>query len=168
VVLHVGANDPRRRWPPDRFGAVGDELAAAGASVAVSAGPDEAALADEVVRLMRSDARSVAGQLGLGGLLGLLAGAGLLVANDTGPLHLARAVRTPTVGIYWCGNLATFGPVTHATNRVAVSWQVHCRICGALATPPAPRCPHDVSFVTAVTTAEVLDLALDLLEHPIS
>ena len=47
----------------------------------------------------------MAGRLDLGTLAALLARRSVLLANDSGPRHLAQALGTPTVGLYWAGNL---------------------------------------------------------------
>ncbi len=109
VALHPGAMDPRRRWPPTLFAAVGDALAAMGATVVVTGTPDERDTIAATIGAMQTPAHNLCGKLSLGGLAALLARCRLVIANDTGPLHLALAVGTPTVGIYWCGNLITSG-----------------------------------------------------------
>lgn len=100
AVLHPGAGDPRRRWPPEKFAGVGDALAHAGARVAVIGLPAEAQLVRRVLQAMRAPALDLAGRLSLPALVGLLAQAAVVVSNDSGPLHLAHAVGTATVGIY--------------------------------------------------------------------
>src|SRR5262249_36503308 len=105
VVLHPGASDTRRRWPAGRFAEGGDALAAAGAEVLVTGTASERPLVDEVVAAMRAPARALVGELSICGLAGLFAGCAVVVANDTGPLHLAAAVGAGTVGVYWVGNV---------------------------------------------------------------
>ncbi|MBD0291825.1 MAG: glycosyltransferase family 9 protein, partial [Thermoleophilia bacterium] len=172
AALHPGAADPRRRWPVERFAAVGDELAAAGARVVVTGSREDAPLVHGVVDAMSADALPLAGRLTLGGLAGLLARCSVVVSNDTGPRHLAEAVDAPTVGIYWCGNLVNAGPVTRARHRPAISWRIHCPVCGVDCTRdtwPArtggTTCRHRASFVADVEVAEVAAPALELLER---
>jgi ADP-heptose:LPS heptosyltransferase len=161
VVFHPGANDPRRRWPPERFAAVGDALAELGLGGVVSGSPAERQLAAAVAGAMRAPSLDLAGSTSLRGLAGLLAEAALVVSNDSGPVHLAGALGRPTVGIYWCGNLINGGPLTRARHRPLISWQVHCPVCGTPST--AARCEHDDSFVTDVAVEEVIDAAIGLL-----
>ncbi|HET7095591.1 MAG TPA: glycosyltransferase family 9 protein, partial [Thermomicrobiales bacterium] len=54
VALHPGATDPRRRWPPAKFAAVGDRLAASGARVVVTGTSEERPLVDAVRAAMRT------------------------------------------------------------------------------------------------------------------
>ncbi len=161
AVLHPGASDPRRRWPGERFAAVGDTLAKAGCQVVIAGIPEEQGAVDAVVQNMSEPVQNLSGRLSLHGLTGLLARAALLVANDSGPRHLAEAVGTPTVGIFWCGNLFTAGPAFRARHRPHLSWRIECPVCGqnTLHNP----CQHRASFVDEVTVEEVTESAMDLL-----
>src|SRR5690606_41400340 len=97
----------------------------------VGTGPrDERDAVDRAVAAMRRPARAVVDELGAGGLAALYAACDLVIANDAGPRHLAAAVGTPTVGIYWCGNLINAGPLTRARHRPLLSWTLACPACG--------------------------------------
>jgi ADP-heptose:LPS heptosyltransferase len=172
VVLHPGATDARRRWPARRFAAVGDALAAAGAQVLITGTGAEAELVARVGGAMRRSARPLVDALSLGGLAALYARCAVVVANDTGPVHLAEAVGAPTVGLYWVGNLINGAPVDRGRHRPMVSWTIHCPECGLDCTRdlyPArgggSGCPHSVSFVADIPAVEVADAALDLLQE---
>lgn len=162
VALHPGATDSRRRWPVERFAAVGDALAQAGAEVVVTGSAGEKALTRSVVEHMKADAVDLAGRLTLGGLAALYAECGVVVANDTGPLHLAAAVGAPTVGIFWVGNLINGAAMERTRHRALPSWTVNCPVCGQDATR-TPRCPHDPPFVTDVPVEEAVQASLELL-----
>jgi ADP-heptose:LPS heptosyltransferase len=163
VVLHPGANDPRRRWPVERLAVVGSELARKGARLAVVGTAAEQPLVDRLLDGLDGDAADLAGQLGLGGLAGLLEQATLLVGNDSGPRHLAAAVGTATVAIHWGVSLGTYGPLYRARHRTPTSWRLHCPVCGANGLREDCRPSHQASFVADVTVEEVLAEALDLL-----
>jgi ADP-heptose:LPS heptosyltransferase len=169
VALHPGALDARRRWPAERFAAVGDALGDAGARIVITGSSDEIGIGEEVASQMRHPARSLCGRLSLSGLTGVLERCALVVANDTGPRHLAEAVGTATVSVYWCGNLVNVGPLARRRHRAHVSWRMACPVCGAAALGevyPArdggSGCAHRESFVTDVPVAEVLPDALDV------
>lgn len=101
IGVFPGGNASSRRWDPDRFRELVQRLADDGHRVIVFGGPAE-----------RDLTREVAGDRGLdmGGLTDLpLLAAGLadcrvLVTNDSGPMHLAAAVGTPTVSLWGAGN----------------------------------------------------------------
>jgi ADP-heptose:LPS heptosyltransferase len=163
AVLQPGSTDPRRCWPLERFAALGDRLAQAGMRVAVNGSAGEAALVEAVAGSMREPALALAGQLGLGGLCGLLERAALVVSNDTGPLHLALALGVPSVGIFWLTNLIEGMPLRQSGLRAALSLQTRCPVCGQ--DNIATRCPHDASFVAEVSVEQVERLAWSLLHQ---
>ena len=160
VAIHPGATDPRRHWSAARFAAVGDALAAGGARVVLIGDAGERELTATVGRLMATPPADLAGRLSLGGLLGLLARCRLAIGNDSGPLHLAAAVGTATIGVYWGRNLLHYGPLGRARHRPLASWRGNCPLCGA---GMDAGCGHQVSWVDDVPMDAVLDAALALL-----
>jgi heptosyltransferase-1 len=98
VLLSPGAGWGAKRWPADRYGAVAAELHAQGCMVLVNAGPQEQEIAAEVVRASGGVAR--APEFTLERLISLIRRVSLVIAGDTGPLHLACALGKPVVGIY--------------------------------------------------------------------
>lgn len=110
---------------------------------------------------MRGDGVDLCDRLSLGGLAALMERAGVVVSNDSGPLHLAFAVGARTVGVYWCFNLFTSSPLTRVRHRPFTSWEVNCPVCGASCV--AGTCGHARSLVSSVPVAAVRDAALELL-----
>ena len=160
VALHPGAGDSRRRWPPEKFAAVGDAVAMSGARVAVVGVEEDRALISNLVDTMEHEAFDLCGRLSLGGLAGLLGRCAVVVSNDSGPLHLAGAAGTATVGIYWGPNFITAGPPNRARHRPALSWRSNCPVCSA--TLFDHDCGHAVSVVADVPVDEVTGYALEL------
>lgn len=174
VAIHPGATDPRRRWPADRFAAVARKAADDGFRVVVVGDHTEKELAETVVEAAVGHAKadskgasnrapqvaSLAGQLGLGELAALLAACCAVVANDSGPRHLAQALGTPTVGIFWAGNAINAAPLGRTLHRIHLGWATHCPVCGIDITQvgwTAPRCRHDESTVEAVAPDAVYE-----------
>lgn len=162
AIIHPGATDPRRRWSPENFSAVGNAVARAGAHVAVIGTGDERSLVQRIVQHMNGAALDLCDQLTLGGLAALLARSQVVVSNDSGPLHLAGAVGAKTVGIFWCGNLINGGPVSRARHHPVISWQLDCPLCRR--NTLFDDCGHKVSFVDSIKVADVATAALDLLQ----
>ena len=169
AVLHPGASDPRRRWPAERFAEVATRLAADGMSVVLVGDGADASVADAVAHEASDGAGdavlSLAGRLTLSELAGVLSISDVFVGNDSGPRHLAHAVGTPTVGVFWVGNLVNGGPLTRGRHRVQLSWTTRCPVCDRDVTQvgwTAPRCEHDVSFVGDVAVDAVYEDAIAL------
>ncbi|HEU4709760.1 MAG TPA: glycosyltransferase family 9 protein [Methylophilaceae bacterium] len=163
VVIHPGASDVRRHWPTERFAAVADALASRGATIVISATETEGHLARAIASRMRHPALDFTGRLSLSALCGLLDRADMMVSNDTGPLHLALALGTPTVGIFWLTNLMESGPLRQHLLRPALSVQAQCPVCGV--PNLKSRCEHDVCFVGDVSTEKVAQMALELFDE---
>ncbi len=161
IVLHPGATDPRRRWPLERFAAVADAFVRHGHTVVVTGTAPEAALGRAITRTARERVVDLTGALELTGLVGLLDRARLVVSNDTGPLHLATAVGTPSVGLFWAGNAINAAPPFRERHRALLSWRLECAACGTNCM--TGRCPHDSSFIDGIETRDVLDACGDLL-----
>ncbi|PKI93135.1 glycosyltransferase family 9 protein [Actinomycetales bacterium SN12] len=170
VVLHPGATDPRRRWPTERFAAVAAALAAEGARVVlVGDGEDVelcARIAAEAGAHQSERIVDLSGRLTLSELTAVLAAADIMLGNDSGPRHLAQAVGTRTVSVFWFGNVVNAGPLGRGRHRAHLSWTTRCPVCDRDATQvgwTAERCEHDVSFVADVEVGPVLEDAVRLL-----
>jgi ADP-heptose:LPS heptosyltransferase len=161
VVLNPGAGDGRRRWPPSHFAELGDRLSSEGLTIVVHGSEKDRSQVEGVAEAMTKTPVVACGNLSLGGLTGLLSRARLLVSNDTGPLHLAAAVGTPTLGIYWCGNLINAGPVARSLHRPVISWRLNCPECGRDCATNG--CDHHCSFVADIPVEEVFAAAKELL-----
>ena len=155
VVLHPGASAPARRYPLQHWIALAAELSAAGRRVVVTGSADEVALTAAVASVpAEAPIVDLGGRLDLPQLAGVLAGADVLVAANTGPAHLAAAVGTPVVSL--------FAPVVPSTRWAP--YGVPCVLLGDQAAPcrhtRAVDCPVDghpcLSTVDAVTAAQAV------------
>ena len=168
VVVHAGADDVRRIWPASKFASLADGLTERGYQVVLTGMRKEEEIVTNVMRAMKRDAIPCI-SLGLGGLAALLRNSSLVISNDTGPLHLARAVGARTIGIFWAPNVLNWGPLTRNTHRLAISWQLECPRCGIKPVSPWPfqpvteHCEHSFSFVESVSVAEVFGFTAELL-----
>jgi len=123
VGLFPGAGWKLREWMPERFAAIGDRLVQHfNANVLIFGGPKEAGLVQAVANLMNAHAIPFAGNLQVRELAACLEKCDLFLTNDTGPMHIAAAVGTPTVSLFGPGNHIRFQPLgaLHQTIRHAV------------------------------------------------
>ncbi|HEX7120356.1 MAG TPA: glycosyltransferase family 9 protein [Longimicrobiales bacterium] len=98
-----------KRWPLDRFAAVGDALSRRfEGRLLITSGPGERAVARAVASMMREPAVWDYGPTTLGQLAAIYARCALWVGNDNGPKHIAAAVGTPTVTIFRPGHAAAW------------------------------------------------------------
>lgn len=173
LVVHPGASDPRRRWPASSFAEAAATAARQGAQVLVVGDTTEKALAQEVAHLIAQEVpgdagcvRSLAGELSIGDLAALLDDATAMLASDSGPRHLAQALGTPTIGIFWVGNVINAAPAGRGMHRVHMSWVTRCSRCGIDVTQvgwTAPHCGHNDSMVAEIQPANVAADVDDLM-----
>ena len=161
VVLHPGTSAFGRfkRWPAERFG----ELATAlrekvGARCAVTHGPGEDALVEEVVAASNGAGRALP-LLSISRLIELLRRADLVVAGDTGPLCIAALLQRPVVGIFGPKDPVIYGP--YGTRSQIVTAEVECRPC------TRRKCDH-VRCIMGIEVGSVLEAAERLLEKAIT
>lgn len=110
VALNPGAGRADKRWPVPRFAELAGQLAAAGRQVVVVWGPGEEGAARAIVAGARSPRVVLAPPTDLRALIAALRRASVLVAADTGPLHIAAALGTPCVGLYGPTSAERNGP----------------------------------------------------------
>ena len=117
VAVNPGARWQTKRWPAEHFADVAERaLGRTAGSAIVLGGPGEEPIADGVAARMPSCYANFCGRTSLRQLAALLQTCDLLLTNDSGPMHLAAAVGTPTVSIFTCTS-----PV-----RAAPTGPMHC------------------------------------------
>ena len=175
VVVHPGASAPSRRYPPAQFAQAARRLVLdVDMQVLFTGSPAESGLTENIQNAMGVPSFSLVGKLDVSELAALIAMAPLLVANNTGPVHIAAAVGTPVIVLYALTNPQhTPWAVVH---RV-LNHDVSCKYCytsicpeihhNCLALVPpesiveavwsilveAGRLGHDASSSTTVTPA---------------
>lgn len=118
LLIHPGAGWRNKEYPPQRWSQVADQLTTeTGLELGVLSGPGEEDLAREVAR--GSSAVRVLSAPSLDSLTAHLRRARLLLAGDTGPLHLARALGTPVLCVLGPTDPARNGVYGVAANNVA-------------------------------------------------
>ncbi|HYH32088.1 MAG TPA: glycosyltransferase family 9 protein, partial [Pseudonocardia sp.] len=144
-------------------------LAAAGSRPVLVGAAGEADVTAAVAAAATHPITDLTGRTDLGTLAAVLQRCAVVVANDSGPLHLARAVGAATVGLFWCGNAINAAPPTRTCHRPLLSWTLHCPECGADCSTaghphrPGDGCEHRPSFLVQIPVAEVVEEMSDLL-----
>lgn len=128
VGLHPGAKNAFKQWPPECFIEVGRRLVQhTGCQIIVSGDADEASLVYEIASQIPG-AIPLAGELSVGPLAALIKRYALFITNDTGPMHLAFAVKTPTLAIFGPTDPAFCGP-WHTQHAEVIARQKTCTPC---------------------------------------
>jgi lipopolysaccharide heptosyltransferase I len=145
AVLLPGANWPTKRWPAERFAAIAELLRRRmDLEPVIAGGAKDAALAAKIPGL------NLVGRTSLRQLVALLERADLVVANDSGPMHIAAALGRPLVAAYGPTNPASTGPYGRDDSVVRVD--IACSPCYSRA------CTHQ-SCLQWLSVEPVFDLA---------
>jgi ADP-heptose:LPS heptosyltransferase len=162
VVVHPGCSMPARTYPWELYVEMVNLLVERlGATVALTGTEDERPLVDRIIASLRPQARRctrpIAGGLSFAGLCALIEVADLTITNNTGPMHIAAAVKTPVIALFALTNPPEqWGPwqVPHRQ----LYHEVPCRLCYARI------CPYEHECLRLVTPAMVVAAARDLLD----
>jgi heptosyltransferase-2 len=154
---------PGSIWGTKRWPGYAELAKAIEGSVVVLGGPDDVALADQLVETAPERIHSAAGVLSLRAAAAVLERARVLVTNDSAPLHLAGAVGTRTVAI--------FGPTVPAfgfgprgpDDRVVQRAGLECRPCSRHGPPVCPLGHH--RCMNEITVEQVLEAVSEPARH---
>lgn len=140
-----------KQWPAERYGAVAAALGREGFRTLVNAASSEDSVGRRVVE--SSDGAAMLVPCSVGQMIALTRRAAVVIAGDTGPLHLAAALERPVVGLFGPTDPARNGPygtnarvLRHGSSQVDHS-----------------RYPETEKGLMEITTSEVVESALKLL-----
>jgi lipopolysaccharide heptosyltransferase I len=164
ILINPGARWTTKRWPADRFAALVDALAARwpGHRLAILGSTDERPLAESIAAGAKATADILAGRTTLPELTALMRRARLMISNDTGPLHLAVAVGTPTVSMFGPTDPRRTGPYPpQGGNNIVLTATTDCAACFK------PRCRHapELQCMTFITVEKAVAAAEQLLNR---
>jgi ADP-heptose:LPS heptosyltransferase len=163
VGVHPCGGRAIKQWDLGAMAAAAARVAASlGATIVITGGPGEESLATDLRNRLPTDLPVIdlAGQVGLATLAGVLARLDVFLSADTGPMHLAAAVGTPTVGIFGPSDPRRWGPLGPHVRVVRVG--IWCSPCNLIRNPPARCRGHVPDCLTAVTPDMVVAAALDV------
>ena len=160
VAMQLGASRDIRRWPARHFVAVGRLLhAQLGVRLVLCGGGGDRPMAGEIVAALGPAAVDCCGRTSIAELGALLERADVLLTGDTGPMHMAVAVGTPVVALFFGPALPVdTGP--YAADQLCLHAPVACAPCDHAITCLNPFC-RDVLEPEAVTAAVIARRAQD-------
>jgi lipopolysaccharide heptosyltransferase II len=128
VGIHPGATWPVKRWLPERFAGLADRMVGRGATVLLTAGVREEETIAAVQRAAKKS-HPVLSAFPLRRLAAVIAACDVYVTNDAGPMHIAAAVGTPTIGIFGPGEENIWFPYSQDDGHCALRKDVPCHPC---------------------------------------
>jgi len=157
VGINPGASfGSAKRWLADRYAILLDRLIEEQkVQVVVFGAANEAAIAQAIRSLMTHRAVLLTGKTELAELIAMIACCDLFITNDSGPMHLAAALRVPTLAIFGPTDEIATGP--QSPTAVVINKRVECSPC------LLRECPIDHRCMTRITVDEVYERALQML-----
>ena len=150
-----------KRWLSERYAMVLDRLIdERQASVVIFGSPNEVAIAEAIQSGMRSRPVILSGRTELSELIAMIACCDLFLTNDSGPMHLAAALRVPTLAIFGATDEIATGPMSPAS--VVLNKRVECSPC------LLRECPIDHRCMKRITVEEVVQQAFRMIDAKIT
>jgi heptosyltransferase-2 len=149
VILSPGAAyGPAKRWPASRFARLAALFQAKNdAAILIIGSAGETEIAAAIASSLSDKPAVLTGQTTLPQLLGLISLASLFVSNDTGPMHLANAIRVPVLAIFGPTDPEVTGPFERPA--AVIKKEVPCWPCSYR------KCPYDHRCMTQIEPDEV-------------
>jgi ADP-heptose:LPS heptosyltransferase len=127
IAIHPGSKDGFKRWPAEHFIRVGQKLAQLGAKITLTGSKEEKVLMEQIADKI-SGAACLDTHLSLRAFAQELASFDGLISNDTGPVHLACALKVPVIAIYSPTDPLLCGP-HKAKKALALAGPPTCNPC---------------------------------------
>lgn len=157
VALAPGSVGSGKRWP--YYGEVARLLAAQGLDVWVVGGPGEKALANEIVAAGGPGVRDLTGTDLRNGVVAMAA-ASVAISNDSGLMHVAAALDTPTLGIFGPTSAYHWAPLNGLAATIQTKTHVPCQPCHR------PVCRmNDHRCMRDIPASDVANIAARVLEQ---
>lgn len=160
LAVNAGTSATRvqKRWPAEHFAAALDALADV-PSVLIGAGAEEAAIAERILSLAgRTRPINLVGRTGIKELAALLEQCNALLTADSGPMHLATAVGTPTVALFGSTDPAVTGPYDDVSR--VLDKRLSCAPCNN-----HPTCEGRYDCMRQITPEEAALAVRDVLRE---
>lgn len=158
IGLVLGTSKPNKRWPPEYFAQLTELLREEGrAEVVLIGGSAEREPEAQVQSALSVPAASAVGKTDLKQLSALLAQTSVVVAGDTGALHIAGALERPVVGLYGPTSPLLTGP--YGSKHIVLWDQLSCSPCGR-----RPSC-RDYDCMRQLTPQRVAKAVEELLQR---
>ncbi|HEY64611.1 MAG TPA: glycosyltransferase family 9 protein [Caldilineae bacterium] len=161
VVIHPGSGAPVKAWRVSAWARVADALIDRHqVRILITGGKHEQDLAQAVADAMKGPSVVLAGQTTLGQLAALMGRCALALGPDSGPLHLAVAMGTPTVHLFGPADPRRFGPWGDPQCHRVITSDWACAPCGRLDHSedelPLHGCVRDIPEEAVLETASEL------------
>lgn len=161
VGINPGASMPHKQWPACRFAALANMLP--DVQWVILGGPGDEPLAQGISAQIRERHLVTTGRTDIARLVALIGRLDALVTADTGPMHIAAALRVPTVALFGPTDPERSGPfgdlhriISHPAQCSQTGRRLRCR--------RRPLC-RNYECIMSITVEEVAEAVSDLLDR---
>ena len=156
VGIHPGSKDSYKRWPKEYFEEVAKKIKSKfPVKLIFTGGMEEADLIKHFLRKF-PDSVGIFGQVSLRTLIAIIQKMKCYLSNDTGPMHIGYALKTPTIGIFSPTNPQNCGPY-NAEN----SYPLYIKRC---CTPCLQRRCREPFCLRQISKQDVINLMINLIK----
>ena len=153
IAIHPGSPIALKRWMPERYAELADWLIAQKRAQILYVGvKDEIPIITEIQALMRGESINIAGKTTLTQLASILPTCNVFIGNDSGPMHLAAAVGTQTIGLYGPGDPTRFGPA--GAKCQTIQRKSDCPCLGPVCRYGKSGCMSEIQVADVIQTLE--------------
>ena len=163
IGVNVNASDvaEERRWPLENFATLIDlAIQKLNAQVVLFGASDEVPYVERAIAMMREEPVNLAGKTNLHELIAVIDKLDLFVTNDSGPLHLAYAMSTPSISFYGPESPHRYGAI--GPQHHAVYKGLDCSPCILFKKLKKIDCKQDAVCMSQITVNEVFKLLEDV------
>lgn len=158
LCIHPGSGTWVKQWKNELWAKVADTLIdQLDAQVVFTGGNGERALVDDIQNRMEHKSYTTAGDLSIEQLAALYDNAMVVLGPDSGPLHLAAAVKTPTVALFGPADPLEFAPWGDKNHHMIITSPIGCRPCRVL--DWGDDDPENHPCIRDITIGQVLEAA---------
>ena len=159
IAIHPGSPIALKRWLPERYAELADWLIAQkGAQILFVGVKDEIQIVTEIQVLMREESINIAGKTTLAQLASILHTCNVFIGNDSGPMHLAAAVGTQTIGLYGPGDPIRFGPAGEKCQTI--QRKSDCPCLGTVCRYGKSGCMSEIQVTDVIQVLETAEYLL--------
>ena len=115
ACIHSGAGKLYKQWSSSKFIHMADWLGDNEFQVVFIGSKEESDKNDTLISRMKHKAFNFAGVISLGELMSLFEFSSLYIGNDSGPMHIAAAMKTPVVALFGSANEKRWGPLSKSS-----------------------------------------------------
>ncbi len=159
IAIFPGASVMERRWGGDKFGAVAKILSDKGYDIIIL-GSDADRADDERIKKHAGNCVDLAGRTNLRDIAAVLKKSRLLITADSGLMHIAYAVGTPTVSLFGSGIEKKWAP--EGKGHVVINKNLGCSPCTRFGY--TPHCKRDVECLSLISVEDVVAAVKTILD----